>query len=403
MNILLATYWILPHVGGVDTYLRTLKQGLEERGHQVDLLGHHPDMSRVHLLDDKKSVEKKTIHLPVYDILMDYFDREFPLLDHWARYRLIERHVFEMATVMLELNQYDLVHTQDIISTRALSRVIPKHIPHVATIHGMIHDEFVLTGEIDQADSMRWKYSYLEEKLGCSSADATILPTEWLRREFTNRFSVAPEKLTVVPYGLQAEAIAQQTDAIQHIPRSDGKQVIICPARLVPYKGQRYLIEALAKLARVRDDFVCQFAGEGPDRTELEALVGQHNLDHHIEFLGNRSDIFHLLKQASIFVLPSLVENHSLAIMEAQIIGLPIVTTRVGGNAELVSHHHTGLLVEPQNSEELFQALLMLMNNKTLREKLSHDARRWARKYWRHDFMVNRTLEVYEQVRLHKK
>lgn len=58
MNILLATYWILPHVGGVDTYLRTLKQGLEERGHQVDLLGHHPDMSRVHLLDDKKSVEK---------------------------------------------------------------------------------------------------------------------------------------------------------------------------------------------------------------------------------------------------------------------------------------------------------------------------------------------------------
>jgi glycosyltransferase involved in cell wall biosynthesis len=399
MKILLATYWILPHVGGVDTYLQVLKQGLEERGHQVDIVGHHPDMNHVHLLTNDRKIEKKPILFPLHDILMDYFSQQLPELDNWARYRDIERQVYEMACVLLGIHQYDIIHTQDVISTRAFSRIIPANIPHVATIHGLIMEEFFVTGEIQQQDSMRWKYSFVEERLGASSADATILPSEWLRREYANRFFVSPETLTVIPYGLHVDQIIQQTDQIARIPRADGRLVIICPARLVPYKGQRYLLEALADLAKVRDDFLCLFAGDGAQRAELEALSQQLNVQDHVQFLGNRNDIYSLLKQADIFVLPSLVENHSLAVMEAQIIGLPVIATRVGGNPELLSHLHTGVLVEPRNREELFQAILLLLNDEALRNKLSHNSKTWARKYWRPDYMIERTLELYKQVR----
>ncbi|GAX91994.1 glycosyltransferase family 4 protein [Effusibacillus lacus] len=397
MKILLATFWYLPHVGGVDTYLRILREGLEKRGHQVDIMAHHPPMNSVYLVTGERVVEKKPILFPMHDMMMDYFDQELPDLDNWARYREIERYVFEMASVLLGLDDYDIIHTHDVISTRAFSRVKPANIPHVATIHGLLMEEFFITKEIEQEGTMRWKYSFVEEHLGASSPDATILPSEWLRREYINRFFVPPDNLTVIPYGLNTEKIIRETDSIKRIPRSDNKLVIICPARLVPYKGQRYLLEALAKLTGFRDDFVCQFAGDGQMRKELEELAEELNLQDHVEFLGNRKDIHYLFKQADLFVLPTLVENHSLAVMEAQVTGLPVITTRVGGNPELVSHLHTGMLVEPRSVMELCQAILTLMNNPELRKNMAENSKHWARKYWRPDIMVERTLDVYRK------
>lgn len=397
MKILLATYWFLPHVGGVHTYLEVFKKGLEERGHQVDILAHHPEMNHVYMPTQNRSIEKKSILFPMHDMMMDYFNQELPHLDHWARYREIESYVFEMASVLIGLNDYDVIHTHDVISTRALSRVKPLNIPHVATIHGLLMEEFFITREIEQEGSMRWKYCFIEEHLGASSPDVTILPSEWLRREYINRFFVPSENLTVIPYGLNTERIIREADAYNKVARPDNRLVIICPARLVPYKGQRYLIEALAELIKVRDDFVCQFAGDGAQKAELQQMAQQLHLQDHVQFLGNRKDIYYLLKQADLFVLPTLVENHSLAVMEAQVIGLPVITTRAGGNPELLTHLHTGLLVEPRNSGDLYQAILMLMNDSKLRNRLSTNSKQWARKFWHPDNMVERTLHVYKK------
>lgn len=403
MKILLATYWFLPHVGGVHTYLEVLKRGLEERGHQVEILAHHPKMNHVYLMGHNRIVEKKPILYPMYDMMLDYFQQELPNLDDWARFREIESYAFELASLLLGLEDYDVIHTHDVISTRAFSRVIPRSIPHVATIHGLLMEEFFVTGEIEREGSMRWKYSFIEEHLGSSLADATILPSEWLRREYINRFFVSPEKLRVIPYGLNTEKIIREADPIKRVSRPDNRLVIICPARIVPYKGQKYLIQALAKLVKVRKDFLCLFAGDGAEREELEDLTRQLHLQNHVRFLGNRKDIYHVMKQSDIFVLPTLVENHSLAVMEAQVIGMPVITTRVGGNPELLTHLHTGMLVEPRNSEELYEAILLLMQNPDLRRKLSENSRQWARKYWHPDNMVDRTVNVYEKVIADKK
>jgi glycosyltransferase involved in cell wall biosynthesis len=398
MKILLVTFWYLPHVGGVNTYLQVLKEELEKRGHQVDLLAHHPNMNEVYLLTQDRSVNKKPILFPLYDMMIDYFEQEMPHLDDWARFREIESYVFELSALLLGLDDYDIIHTQDVISTRAISRVKPVSMPHVATIHGLLMEEFLVTGELEREENIRWQYSYMEEHLGASVADFTILPSEWLRREYLNRFNIVnPDKLTVIPYGLHTDKIIEETDAMERIPRDDGKLIIICPARIVPYKGQRYLIEALAKLRHVRGDFLCQFAGDGPQRKELEDLVKEYQLHPNVEFLGNREDIYYLYKQADIFVLPTLVENHSLAVMESQLIGLPVITTRVGGNIELLTDMHTGILVEPRDSDGLFEAILKLMNDVALRERLSVNSRHWARKYWHPDNMVGRTLAVYQK------
>ncbi|MCL6568220.1 MAG: glycosyltransferase, partial [Meiothermus silvanus] len=102
---------------------------------------------------------------------------------------------FEVAAALFDLNQYDVIHTQDIVSTRALSRVKPAGTALVATIHGLLAKEHIFSGDIKSQDSLAWKYVSDEEYYGCVSADATIVPTDWLRREMA-QFGVQPERLT---------------------------------------------------------------------------------------------------------------------------------------------------------------------------------------------------------------
>jgi glycosyltransferase involved in cell wall biosynthesis len=130
----------------------------------------------------------------------------------------------------------------------------------------------------------------------------------------------------------------------------------------------------------------------------LESITQTLNLQDHVQFLGNRKDIYHLLKQADLFVLPTLVENHSLAVMEAQVMGLPVITTRVGGNNELIIDRHTGILTEPRSGNDLAEAILTLMEDPDLRNHLSETSKRWARIYWHPDNMVQRTLDVYQRI-----
>jgi len=397
MNILLATFWYLPHVGGVDTYLKVLTKGLEQRGHRVDVCAHHPDMNHLYLLNGRRKLAKKPVLFPLHELLMDHFDKCVPEADSWIRYREAERYTFELVSTQFGLDGYDLIHTHDILSTRAIARVKPQGMPHVATIHGLLLEEYLVTGEIVGEDSIRWRYSLNEERLGASSADITILPSEWLRREYMNRIGAPGERLTVIPYGLDTQAIIAELERIPREPRQSGKTLMICPARLVAYKGQRYLIEALGKLKRERDDFVCQFAGDGPAREELARLAEELGLKRHVQFLGNRSDIMRLYKQADLFVLPTLVENHSLAIMEAQFAGLPVIATRAGGNSELIVPDHTGVLVDPADADQLFEALRSLMNDGERRRRLAATGQAWARKYWHPRNMLERTLRVYEQ------
>jgi hypothetical protein len=74
-RILLATYWYLPHVGGVDVYVRVLKRELERAGHHVDVLAHHLDMVHYYLVDGNKKIEKWQIKRVLYDRLYRFYQR----------------------------------------------------------------------------------------------------------------------------------------------------------------------------------------------------------------------------------------------------------------------------------------------------------------------------------------
>ena len=396
MKILFATYWYLPHVGGVDVYIRTLKEELENRGYHVDVMAHHPDMAHYYLVGGDKKVAKWPIKQVIYDKVFQFYQRYLPHIDPWVRWRDIERYCFEAAASLFNLEQYDIIHTQDIVSTRALSRVKPASTPLVATIHGLLAKEHLISGEIKTKDSLAWKYVSDEELYGNISAEATIVPTNWLRQEMT-QFKVPSEKLTVIPYGIDIDAFENKTNQpLSKSAEKKGTFTISCPARLVPVKGHRILIKALNRLKSIDSSWHCWLIGDGELRKDLEVQVNKFGLNEQVTFLGDRDDVPSLLKQSDLMVLPSLQDNLPFSIMEAQLAGVPIIASNTGGIPEMIDNEQTGLLFDVGNDEHLSQQIQRMIIDKELRENTAKAARNWAEREWSINTIIDRTIKVYE-------
>ncbi|WP_019638554.1 glycosyltransferase [Paenibacillus fonticola] len=94
-------------------------------GHSVGIFAHLPDMQNYYMPNNGRKLEKAKVKDPIYEKIYGYYEREMRHVDPWIRWRDIERYCFEVAATAFGLQQYDLIHTQDIVSTRALWRVKP--------------------------------------------------------------------------------------------------------------------------------------------------------------------------------------------------------------------------------------------------------------------------------------
>ncbi len=400
MKILLATYWYLPHVGGVNEYVNLLKKELELLGHEVDILAHHPDMTHYYLVNKNEKINKMKIKAVVYEKVNQFYQRYLPHVDPWVRYRDIERYTMELTAVLFDLDQYDLIHTQDIISTRALWRVKPEGIPLVATIHGLLANEHVIADQIPSKDSAHWIYVSDEEYYGAVSSDITIVPTRWLYEELTKNFEVPHDHLTIIPYGMDVDpflAKYRQSNELED-ENLHGRWILLCPARLVPVKGHGVLLTALKLLLEERSDFECWLAGDGFLRERLEQMVNRLGLQKYVRFLGDRSDVPSLMRVADMMILPSLQDNLPFSIMEAQLVGLPVIGSTAGGIPEMITDGETGLLFEKGNSRALKEKIAQLMKHQELYQKLQENEKRFASQKWSSKMLVSQVLNAYMQV-----
>ncbi len=147
-------------------------------------------------------------------------------------------------------------------------------------------------------------------------------------------------------------------------------------ANFLPVKGHDILMRALALVKQRGVCLTVVTAGDGAERAPIEALASSLGLGpEHVRFLGFRSDVPDLLAAADFFVLPSRMEGLPLAVLEAMSHGLPIVTTRIGGNPEVVTDGEHGLLVPIEDPAALAAALARFAEDPELRRKLGEAGR----------------------------
>lgn len=150
--------------------------------------------------------------------------------------------------------------------------------------------------------------------------------------------------------------------------------VIGAVGNLYPAKGHQYLLKAMQVVLQQYPSATLVLVGRGDLEASLKEQANQLGIEKQVRFLGLRQDIPNLLAIMSIFVMPSLSEGLSLALLEAMVAGRPVVATRVGGNAELVVNGETGFLVESKDSEALAAAICTLLGNRAMREEFCRKA-----------------------------
>lgn len=182
-----------------------------------------------------------------------------------------------------------------------------------------------------------------------------------------------PRKVRVIHNGVDvAKFKSARKDRIRLFPDAgDGKLVVLVGNMHTDVKGHPWLIAAAPAVLEQFPDTRFVLVGEGEQRSHFEKQVRDLGFLQSFLFLGRRSDIPEILASCDIAVLPSRAEGLPNAVLEYMAAGLPVIVSRVGGNAELVQDGVTGMLVPSEDSAALSAALLKLLSEPALAARLA--------------------------------
>ena len=229
----------------------------------------------------------------------------------------------------------------------------------------------------------------------CRFADAVTLVEARQVQYFHDDLSVPMAKLHHVPNGtrIRPPDRGARDNARRQIGVPDDAFVLLFAGRLQPIKDLDTLLRALTLLPPETHRTLCVWiAGDGPERARLEHLRDEFGLST-VMFLGPRSDVGTLMHAADAFIMTSISEGLPMALLEAMATGVPCIATAVGGIPELFADGG-GILVPVSDAQAVANAIALVLEEATLRERMSRQAR--TRIVEAHDFdrIVTRHLEL---------
>ncbi len=248
------------------------------------------------------------------------------------------------------------------------------------------------------SDSRRKISAYL--KYQSSKIDRYICVSNAVAEKL-RQMGVNNEKIKTIPSGIDLKKFhsLNKTSSRQKLQIDykidSSKKIIVCAAHLSPLKGQKYLIEALRNLPR---NFVCFFVGDGEDRKMLENMSENFQLRNRVFFTGFENSTISYLSAADICVLPTLWEGLGTILLEGALAGCALIASDVGGVPEIITHQVTGLLVPPQNSLALHNALADLLNSPEKTKTLADSAKSFVSQHFNFEEVALQTELLYNEL-----
>lgn len=238
------------------------------------------------------------------------------------------------------------------------------------------------------------------EKIAAFYTDKIIVGSDNEKDDFLHNGIGKEGKYAKIPYYFIQERVynirvdKQAKKKELNIP--EGVSLLVNIGRLVPEKGHIFCLEAFRKALNEVPNTMLLIVGEGRIRRVIERKIVEFNLQKNVMLTGFREDALQMLSIADISLHTSLWEGTPLAIAEAMSLGKAIIATNVGGIPEIIKDGVTGILVQPQNTDELANWIIRLLNDRALLSKLGSEAQNYALARFKPKFIIEEINKLYD-------
>ena len=207
-------------------------------------------------------------------------------------------------------------------------------------------------------------------------------------RFFVREYGFKQEKVSVIHNGIEIPKMSRQ--------RKDGDSFIIgSSGRLFPIKDYSFMVEIAKKILGTIGNIRFQLAGDGPERSKIQALIQNYGLNGTFELKGHVEDISAFYRSLDLYLNTSIHEGIPISVLEAMAYGLPVVAPKVGGLTEILDDGVQGYLVSKRDPEAFAEKCFLVYKDSSLRRRMSQAARDKVKQSFSVEKMVQQYYNLY--------
>jgi glycosyltransferase involved in cell wall biosynthesis len=254
---------------------------------------------------------------------------------------------------------------------------------------------------LSEADSLKHSIAYKDtgkassylKNIACRLADVVVTVSQGVADSLDQLFKIN-SKTRVIYNGLDLEEIEKKSrEEVTHPWVNQAQPIVVAVGRLVNQKGFSYLLEAV-KLVNTKLSVRLFIIGDGELKQKLKKQTEELGIKDKVDFLGVKNNPFAYMARCDLFVLSSLYEGLPNVLIEAMALGLPVISTNCPyGPSEIIEDGRNGVLIPVGNPQAISAAVLRVLGDEQLRERLKAEAKRRAK-----DFSLDKMISDYTEL-----
>ncbi len=349
--------------GGQEIRILTEAQGMMENGHQVSILcpSHAPIYA-----------EAKERGIPVYHLPIE----KKTLKGLLATISYLKKHPVDIVNTHSSTDSW-MVALAKLFCCKNFTIVRTRHV----------------SAPINNRFTTKWLYT--------KAAKHIVTTGIKLKETLVNDNHYPAHMITSVPTGIDTNIFqpGDKSAVRQKLNLPQDKTIIGIVATMRSWKGHRYLIDAIADIDR--DDVHLLIVGDGLRRKKLEQQIQDLGIEDITSMPGNQKNPSEWLQAMDIFALPSYAnEGVPQGLMQAMLTRIPVISTPVGSITEIIEHDKTGLIIPPENSAELANAITSLIENQEKAQSLANEGYKFAIENFSKEIMIEKMEKIFVDAHL---
>lgn len=378
LKILIATGIYPPDLGGPATLLTELPGALKVKGLGVKIIT-YSDVT----LSEREKQEKMVYRISRRQCSFCYLVKYF-----WQMWRLSFWCDIIYATDTYSVGYFAYL-IKKLTGKKYILRFAGDSAWEKATISGWTKD-YIVDFENKEQEARAEKLKNQRRRI-LKNADKIIAVSRFMA-DLARKIGVDNKKISVIYNAV--DFFGEQPQKIKSL-----SPTLVFAGRLMPWKGVEALLSVVAELKNNFPNIIFEILGDGPEFSHLKEVAQQLNIEQNVKFRGRVSELdsHKIFARSTIFVLNTNYEGLPHSVLNAMRAGLPVITTPVGGNPEVVQDGVNGLLVAYNNELAWQEAISRLLGNESLREKFSQNAKKTLEKF-KFEEMVNKTIETMNSI-----